>query len=350
MASNYPLSYKLTWLPRLLKPSLRGDAGAFAAPAQALLRPMPAGTVRIAFVGDISAVANRGLPVVDPALAAVLSGADLIVGNCESPVVRRPTANVGTRLGLRHAMTRSFLEGALEAAGVEARKLVLSLANNHALDQGVEGFDETIATLREMGIRPIGTVVGGALARIEAGPLTVGFAAFTQWRNASREAFSGRVAMDPDGWLKAGREGIDLLVAVPHWDREFRHFPQAETREMARRLASRGVGLIVGHHAHVVQPVERIGDTVAAYGLGDFLGTVFARQPWPGRIGAIFVADISTEPRTRGKLAAYRMQFFYRLRDGQRERLLPTEALEGPMKSRVDARLAAIFPARAFHG
>jgi poly-gamma-glutamate synthesis protein (capsule biosynthesis protein) len=350
VASNYPLSYKLTWLPRLLKPSLRGDAGVFAPPAQTLMRPMPAGTVRIAFVGDISAVANRALPVVDPALAAVLSGADLIVGNCESPVVRRVTAKVGTRLGLRHAMTRSFLEGALEAAGVEARKLVLSLANNHALDQGTGGFDETIATLLEMGIGPIGTVAGEALARIEAGPLTVGFAAFTQWRNASREMFSGRVAMDPDGWLKAGREGIDLLVAVPHWDREFRHFPQAETREMARRLAGQGVGLIAGHHAHVVQPVERIGDTVAAYGLGDFLGTVFARQPWPGRIGAIFVADISTEPRTRGKLAAYRMQFFYRLRDGQRERLLPTEALEGPMKSRVDARLAAIFPARAFHG
>lgn len=306
---------------------------------------MPASTVRIAFVGDISAVANRDLPVVDPALAAVLSGADLIVGNCESPVVRRPTAKVGTRLGLRHAMTRSFLEGALEAAGVPARKLVLSLANNHALDQGVEGFDETIATLREMGIRPIGTVVGGALVLIEAGALSLGFAAFTQWRNASQKMFSGRVAMDPDGWLKAGREGIDLLVAVPHWDREFRHFPQAETREMARRLASQGVGLIAGHHAHVVQPVERIGDAVAAYGLGDFLGTVFARQLWPGRIGAIFVADISTEPKTRGKLVAYRMQFFYRLRDGQRERLLPTEALEGTMKSRVDARLAAIFPA-----
>jgi poly-gamma-glutamate synthesis protein (capsule biosynthesis protein) len=345
VASNYPLSYKLTWLPRFLKPSLGGGDGAFAPPAQALLRPMPASTVRLAFVGDISAVASRGLPIFDPVLAEVLSGADLIVGNCESPVVRRVTAKVGTGLGLRHAMTRSFLEGALEAAGVEARKLVLSLANNHALDQGADGFDETVATLGEMGIRPIGTVANGALTRIKAGPLTVGFAAFTQWRNASHEMFAGRVMMDPDGWLNEGREGIDLLVAVPHWDREFRHFPQAETRETARRLAAQGAGLIAGHHTHVVQPVERIGDSVAAYGLGDFLGTVFVRQPWPGRIGAILIADISTESETLGKVAAYRTQFFYRLREGAREQLLPLEALAGTMKNRVDARLAAIFPA-----
>jgi poly-gamma-glutamate synthesis protein (capsule biosynthesis protein) len=342
--SNYPLSYKLSWLPRFLKPSLRGDAGGFSPAAQAVMEPKPVEAVRLAFVGDISAVANRSVPAIDPELSVLLAEADLVVGNCESPVVERPRARLRTRLGTHHAMTPAFLTGSLQAAGVSPEKLVLSLANNHALDQGIDGFNETVATLRGLGIRTIGMAVDGLVAHVAVGPLTVGFAAFTQWRNARHEAFAGRVAMTNStaDWPKGACDGIDLLCAAPHWDWEFQHFPQADTQDLARRLAGQGFGLIVGHHAHVVQPVERLGTTVVAYGLGDFLGTALPRQPWPGRIGAIFLADVSIDAATRGRVAAYQMQFFYRLRGSAQERLVPVKALGGNAR-RVEARLAAIY-------
>ena len=76
--------------------------------------------------------------------------------------------------------------------------------------------------------------------------------------------------------------------------------------------ATRGAGLIVGHHAHVLQPAERIGGTLVAYGLGDFLGTALARLPWPGRIGAMLAVDVSAEPATRGRVAAYELVPFFR--------------------------------------
>ena len=44
-------------------------------------------------------------------------------------------------------MTPAFLDGVLDAAGIDPAKLVLSLANNHILDQGIEGFDETVSAL-----------------------------------------------------------------------------------------------------------------------------------------------------------------------------------------------------------
>jgi poly-gamma-glutamate synthesis protein (capsule biosynthesis protein) len=233
----------------------------------------------------------------------------------------------------------------LKAAGLTPDKTVLSLANNHVLDQGIAGFDETVATLRGLGIRTIGTIAHEPVKRVAIGPLTLGFAASTQWRNARHEAFAGRVAManDPGDWPKGARDGVHLLCAVPHWDWEFRHFPQADTRDLAHRLARQGFGLIVGHHAHVVQPVECIGKSTVAYGLGDFLGTALPHQPWPGRIGAIFVVDISADAATRGQVAAYRTLFFYRLRDGARERLVPVEALGGDARRRVEARLSAIY-------
>ncbi|MCA0048765.1 CapA family protein [Mesorhizobium sp. B283B1A] len=341
--SNYPLSYKLSWLPRFVKPSLGGDAGGFAPAAATLVDPPPKRTVRLAFIGDISAVANRGAPDCDPAIKALLGAADLVIGNCESPVVDRPSAVLGTKLGTHHAMSERFLAQALSSVGFAREKLVLSLANNHVLDQGVSGFDHTVAALKRLGIRTIGLAANGPVQPVQAGPLTVGLAAFTLWRNADEYLFAGRVSMgsDPAGWP---RDGFDLLCAVPHWDWEFRHLPRAETRALAKRLAGQGVGLIAGHHAHVVQPVERIGKTVVAYGLGDFLGTALVHQPWPGRIGGIFVADVSADAGTRGMIAAYRLYPFVRVRSGDHERLVPVEGLERTLRERVERRLSAVFP------
>ena len=344
--SNYPLSYKLSWLPRFLKPSLGGDSSGFAAPAAALIDPLPTRKVRLAFVGDISAVANREAPECDPAIAALLSSADLVVGNCESPIVERPRAIMGTWLGTHHAMSERFLADALASAGIARDRVVLSLANNHVLDQGIAGFEETRAALKRLGIRTIGTVAGGPVQHHAAGSLTIGFAAFTLWRNTDAAPFVERISMrgDPTEWPCGAVSGVDLLCAVPHWDWEFRHFPRPATRALASRLADHGARLIVGHHAHVVQPVERIGDSVVAYGLGDFLGTGFARQPWPGRIGSILIVDVSADTATRGMIAAYELHFFARLATNGHERLVPVEALDGQIKRRAAARLQTIFP------
>ena len=347
--SNYPLSYKLSWLPRFLKPSLGGDAGGFADMAATLIDP-PVRMVRLAFVGDISAVVNSSAPQCDPAIAELLGSADLVVGNCESPIVERPSAVLGTKLGTHHAMTERFLIEALAAVGISNEKLVLSLANNHVLDQGTAGFDKTVSALRRLGIRTIGTVEDGPVARLTVGSLNIGLAAFTLWRNAGADLFSGRVSMDSDPDWAGYTGGVDLMCAVPHWDWEFRHFPRAETRALARRLAGRGVGLIAGHHAHVMQPVERIGGTLVAYGLGDFLGTAFARQPWPGRIGGILVVDVSTDAGTKGSIVAYRLHPFVRLRAGDHEKLVEVARLEGGMRRKVDGRLIALFPSPAEQG
>jgi poly-gamma-glutamate synthesis protein (capsule biosynthesis protein) len=345
--SNYPLSYKLSWLPRFLKPSLHSDAEDFGPAAADLLVPRPARTVRLAFVGDISAVASSQAPICDPRLKELLGSADLVIGNCESPIVECVRARFGTWLGTHHAMKEAFFIEAMAAVGIRHERLVLSLANNHMLDQGIEGFEETVGALQRLGIRMIGTAHGGPMLPVNAGGLTIGFAAFTLWRNAAEALFSGRVSTEsnPERWPTGSLGNADLLCAVPHWGWEFRHFPQAETLVLARRLTEYGFGVVVGHHAHVLQPVDLIGQAPVAYGLGDFLGTALARQPWPGRIGGIFTVDISAEPESLGKVAGYRMHPFVRLRDSGRERLVPATDLGGTLRARVDERLARVLGA-----
>lgn len=345
--SNFPLAYRLSWLPRLLKPSLAGDRRGFAPPAATWLGPVPAPVARLVFVGDMSAVANRSAPVFHPSIRDLLASADLVVGNCESPVVERAKRPFGTALGFRHAMGERFVTETLDAAGVARGRLVLSVANNHALDQGAAGFDETLATLRRLGVRVAGLAgetVAKVAVRAAASELTIGLLAFTQWRNAGREAYAGRVCMADDRETRPSDEtmGCDLLCVLPHWDWEFRHFPRAETRALARRLAEGGARLIVGGHAHVVQPVERMRDTLVAYGLGDFLGTAWTRQPWPGRIGAVLSVDVGLDGDARGRIAAYRFHPFFRLPEAGREHLVPLEALEEELRSKAIERLAAL--------
>lgn len=340
--SNFPLSYRLSWPLRLLKPSLAGKDDAFGPPAARWRQPRSA--VRLAFLGDISAVANSEPPQIDPALREAIADADLVVANCESPVVAKPAFRLATRWGLRHAMTPAFLDRVLAAAGIAPARLALSLANNHALDQGVAGFDETVAALAERGITVIGTAAGGPVQRVEAGPLTLGFLAFTRWRNAAAPDFAGRVVMsDTTGDWRERAPEVDLLCAVPHWDLEFRHFPLAETRTLAQRLVREGVGLIVGGHPHVVQPVEAVDGALIAYGLGDFLGTVASRTPWPMRLGAMLSVEVSAAAESKGRVAAYRVLPFLRERRGRHERLLPFERSEGPAAGKMKDRLAAIF-------
>jgi poly-gamma-glutamate capsule biosynthesis protein CapA/YwtB (metallophosphatase superfamily) len=345
--SNFPLPYRLSWLPRFLRPSLGGDITGFAAPAGRLMAQPPQKTVRLVFLGDISAVANRQAPEIDENLAAVIASADLVVGNCESPVVGRRRAPLRTRLGTLHAMDAGFLLGLLAAMDVDADRLVLSLANNHVLDQGTDGFAETRATLRSLGIRTIGTTDHTPVTTLAVEGVTIGLVAFTDWRNADLRKFARRVVMTKklarDDWRSVCSVQADLLCAVPHWDWEFCHFPRTGTRALAHRLAAQGIGLIAGHHAHVVQPLERIGDTVVAYGLGDFLGTAFARQPWPGRIGAMLVADISADRLSMGRVAAYEMVPFMRLRERHRERLVGIGRLNGTLRDKVADRLSRVL-------
>lgn len=345
--SNFPLPYKLSWLPRFLRPSLDGDINGFAAPAARLMAQPPKSTVRLVFLGDISAVANRQAPEIDDSLAAIIASADLVVGNCESPVVHRPRARLRTRLGTHHAMDAGFLLGLLSAMDVDADRLVLSLANNHVLDQGTGGFTETRDTLKSLGIRTIGTTDHTPVTTLAVEGVTIGLVAFTDWRNAQAPDFGRRVMMTRrlarDDWRSVCTVRADLICAVPHWDWEFRHFPHATTRALAERLAAQGIGLIAGHHAHVVQPVERIGDTVVAYGLGDFLGTAFFRQPWPGRIGAMLVADISADRLTIGRVAAYEVVPFMRLRARNRERLVGIGRLNGMLRDKVAERLSRVL-------
>ncbi|NNE72520.1 MAG: CapA family protein, partial [Acidimicrobiales bacterium] len=78
-----------------------------------------------------------------------------------------------------------------------------------------------------------------------------------------------RILEDATG---ARTAGADFVVVSLHWGLEYQYELTEQQREVAPAvLASPDVDLVIGHHAHVIQPVERIGDEFVAYGLGNFI-------------------------------------------------------------------------------
>jgi poly-gamma-glutamate synthesis protein (capsule biosynthesis protein) len=66
--------------------------------------------------------------------------------------------------------------------------------------------------------------------------------------------------------------GAQFVVVQLHWGQEYQSAPTAAQRTLAHELlASPDVDVIIGHHVHVVQPIERVGDKYVVYGLGNFL-------------------------------------------------------------------------------
>ena len=158
-------------------------------------------------------------------------------------------------------------------------------ASNHSFDRGGAGVDRTLAALDASGVAHAGmarnpeeaariTTVGAGPARVALLSFTYGFNGIPYpdgqlWRaNIIDEA---RILADA---RRARAAGADVVVVALHWGDEYVHDPNAQQSEMAPRLiASDDIDLLLGHHAHVVQPLENVGGEWVVYGMGNLVAT-----------------------------------------------------------------------------
>ncbi|HEY8374367.1 MAG TPA: CapA family protein [Pseudonocardiaceae bacterium] len=166
---------------------------------------------------------------------------------------------------------------ALAATGYDA----CTTASNHTLDQGEQGVATTLEALDAAGIRHTGSARTKQEAEqpllLEVNGARVGLVSFTYGFNGFQRP-QGKEWManllDVEEVLAqaraARRAGADVVVVALHWGAEYQHAPTEEQQALARQLLpDPDIDLIIGHHAHVVQPFERIGDEWVAYGLGN---------------------------------------------------------------------------------
>jgi len=224
-------------------------------------------TLDLIAVGDVSLVCQEGKYPFEH-VARYLRAGDILFGNLETALSdTHPTAEKEVTLGVPPSRAEY-----LRRAGFD----IVSIANNHTLDCGPEGLSQTLAALREQGIRFVGAGDSSSPKRheiTERRGLRVGFLAYCEDRISNLPAgmFVNRIERPTIFEHVHGlRSQCDVIVVSLHWGIEYVHYPSPQQIRLARELIRHGVTLVLGHHPHVVQGVEQIGAGLIAYSLGSF--------------------------------------------------------------------------------
>ena len=94
----------------------------------------------------------------------------------------------------------------------------------------------------------------------------------------------------------------DVVIVSMHWGSEYVFTPGAQQKEIAGHLASLGVNLVVGHHPHVVQPVQMVKDTLVIYSLGNFISS---QKELFKLIGLMVSLDVVKKERGKEKTISF---------------------------------------------
>jgi hypothetical protein len=205
-----------------------------------------------------------------------LRGRDIVFGNLEGPLTDRgfPTKNTSSERSFCFRTPPSY-GTVLKDAGFN----ILSLANNHILDYGPEGRDQTVRILESLGIGHTGAP-GQISRRVVRGRnfAFIGLAPNKGCQNIND--IPGAVALvkaalreDPASLvivsMHGGAEG-SAYMAVPDGPEMFMGENRGDLRRLSRALIDAGAAMIIGHGPHVPRGAEVYKDRLIVYSLGNF--------------------------------------------------------------------------------
>ncbi|NNC79727.1 MAG: CapA family protein [Acidimicrobiales bacterium] len=252
--------------------------------------PPPLRTATLAFTGDT--LAHRGVVRQAKAYAAdseldydfapmyrlvepYLSAADVAICHLETPL----SIDNRNLSGYPVFNVPHELADGLAAAGYDG----CSTASNHSLDRRPSGVFDTIDVLEGAGLQQTGMFRS---AEERAEPTIYDAAGIAVAHLSYSYGFNGFTEPGDKPWLvneididqitadaaAARASGAEYVVVSLHWGIEYRIAPSSEQLEVGPAvLEIDDVDVIIGHHAHVVQPVGKVDDKFVVYGLGNFL-------------------------------------------------------------------------------
>jgi poly-gamma-glutamate synthesis protein (capsule biosynthesis protein) len=234
-------------------------------------------SVRLVAVGDI--LLGRGIGtrikkfgtswLLENVEQTLLNG-DICFGNLESPLTLRNNKNATGFVSRGDPkMAEVFSDAGFKA---------LAVANNHSMDQNQGGLEDTINNLLKAGIAPVGGGIGPdepyQARYVESNGLKIAFiGAQNIIPSDTAPRMAGIARLDTHHQLievKKAAQKADFVVVSLHWGKVNSHYPESSQIELAHKLVDSGADLILGHHPHVLQGMERYNGALIAYSLGNF--------------------------------------------------------------------------------
>ncbi len=217
---------------------------------------------------------------------------------------------------------------------------VINVANNHMCDKGTDGLRRTLEFWKTLDCV---TMIGGYTSAedyettriIEVNGIKIALLGYTEETNGIRLGNSELVVPYTDDetlvrHIGKARESADFVVVSVHWGNENQTTPTDEQRRLASLMASSGADVILGHHPHVLQPIELIenerGTTLCAFSLGNLYAMM---ATWQNMLGGLLRFELVK--MSDGECRLEGIEF------------IPTVFYYGPGQSQTEVRLLEGF-------
>lgn len=213
-------------------------------------------------------------------VAGYFTSDDLTVVNCETVLSDRALSPRDKGDPEAWWFTGPALNARIfSSSGVE----LASVANNHTFDYGREGYNDTVAALKAQGLA---VAEDGVPVYYEKNGIRVGILACGIWYSGEEGVYISA--------LRQMCEDSDFQIVYTHGGAESVFVPEEWRRASYRRLIDCGADLVVGCHAHRLQPMERYNGGTIVYGLGNFC---FGGNSLPNNRTAIYRCTVYVSSR-----------------------------------------------------
>lgn len=236
-------------------------------------------SVTILFVGDMmfdrfirEQGERMGYDFIVESVKPLFQDVDIAVGNLEGTITSNQSVSIGTHRddGLQHFVFTfdPFVAKTLKQMGFT----LVSLANNHSLNLGVDGVAQTRQYLSQNTITYFGDPLDASkyATSINKNNIHIAFIGYNQ--------FGSPTAFETEKELDRLATTSDVQIVFAHWGEEYEHNPTYYQQELAHRFIDHGADMVIGAHPHVIQTQETYKNVPIYYSLGNFIFDQYFRE------------------------------------------------------------------------
>ncbi len=211
--------------------------------------------------------ANKYDQLIPAGVTEKVNSSDIVVGNFECTLMQDKTYR-GVSLG---RAIYAAPESALQCFNNWRPKLVFNVANNHFGQHGKDEMNYTVACLEKRDIKCIGRSSEPLIVNINNYSVSLWGVTLVKdkFKDGGYFKSTAETLIHDIDW--GAKTDTSFWVVSIHWGEEYLTLPSSTVKKLASQLIEKGVDLIVGHHPHVVQPVNYIKGLPVAYSHGNFL-------------------------------------------------------------------------------
>lgn len=245
--------------------------------------------ITLTFAGDImldryirKMNENSGYKNILKDISPLLNQSDFVVANLEGPTTNFPSKSIDTLPAEPNNFVFTFSPDSLSAlsdAGITA----VSLGNNHILNFGTDGLEQTKKYLHDADIAYFGEPNTNSILTQDINGVSVGFINFNEFAPFDEEQLTKNI--------QTFSSTTDFVVVYAHWGSEYETTANALQQRLAHRFIDAGADTVIGSHPHVIQNKELYKGKTIYYSLGNFIFD----QYWMGsvRCGALVTLTVT---------------------------------------------------------